>query len=110
LKNKVITLILSDATIQSGHSGKALARRASRHQIKLTWAQPELLHYGAPRELPDVLLPDENFFVVGAIGFDRKGIDFDGANNAKAGLLQAQCEPTAAGKKIYRLGFFHARK
>ena len=75
--------------VEGGHCLKTLTRRAAGQQVKLATANFEPPHYRGGRDVPDVILPNNHLFVVGFVGFNRKGIYLDCGSNAKTGLLQS---------------------
>lgn len=108
LENQIVPLVLSNAAVQRSHGGEPLARRTTGEQIKLSAFDFQVTHDGRHGNFPDVLLPDENIFVVGRVGFDRERINLDRTDDPEASLCKPQREATASGEEVYGFGLLHA--
>ena len=93
--DKIVPRIFSHTAVENLNPGESLTRRATGKKIKLSAPQSKAPHHMPPRKLADVLLPNGDALVIGFVRLDRQAIDFNGADDVKPRLPQAQGEAAA---------------
>ncbi len=82
---------------------KPLTRRSTKDQVDGTITNTLFPNFAGPK-CNDGLGNDRAAWKIEKVSCSVNRIDFDGSNNVKTGLLEAETHPSGSGKEIYGYG------